>query len=104
VDALCHTREEIERLVLRLPCVPTDNRDALLELGFERMYPQVASGYESRLWMRSVDSGYAGPSKGRKFIVQRAYLDGPSINRRSHHRQRPSDHPTTSALSKERRA
>lgn len=82
MDVLCHAREEIERLALRLPCVPTDNHDALIELGFERMYPRAASGYESRLWVRSVDSGYVG-SNGRKFIVQRAFLDGPSTNHRS---------------------
>jgi hypothetical protein len=83
VETLCHTREEIERLAMRLPCVPTDNRDALLELGFERMYPQAASGYESRLWSRSVDSGYIGSATGRKLIHQRAFLDTPHANRHS---------------------
>jgi hypothetical protein len=83
VETLCHTREEIERLAIRLPCVPTDNRDALLELGFERMYPQAASGYESRMWVRSVDSGYIGSATGRKLVVQRAFLDGPHITGKS---------------------
>jgi hypothetical protein len=73
MDTLCHTREEIERLAFRLPCVPTDNRDALVALGFERMYPQAASGYDSHLWMRSVDSG--SRTGGRRLIVQRAFLD-----------------------------
>jgi hypothetical protein len=78
MDALCHTREEIERLAMRLPCVPTDNRDALIDLDFERMYPLAASGYESRLWVRSVDSGYVGSTgNSRELIVQRAFLDGP---------------------------
>lgn len=78
MEALCHTREEIERLASRLPCVPTDNRDALLALGFERMYPDATSGYDSRLWMRSVDAGTIGSSAGigKKRIVQRAFLDG----------------------------
>jgi hypothetical protein len=80
MDALCHTREEIERLAMRLPCVPTDNRNALIELGFERMYPLAASGYESRLWVRSVDSGYVGSTgNGRRLIVQRAFLDGARV-------------------------
>jgi hypothetical protein len=77
MDALCHTREEIERLASRLPCVPTDNREALLALGFERMYPQAASGYDSHLWMRSVDAGDSAVI-GKRRIVQRAFLDGPS--------------------------
>jgi hypothetical protein len=81
MDALCHTREEIERVAMRLPCVPTDNRDALIELGFERMYPETASGYESRLWTRSVDSGYVGSGSGRKLIIQRAFLDASPIRR-----------------------
>jgi hypothetical protein len=72
---VCHEPEEIERAALRLPCVPTDNLDALVALGFERMYPKAASGYESHLWARSVDSGYNSPRTGRKLIVQRAYLD-----------------------------
>jgi hypothetical protein len=82
MNALCHTQEEIARLASRLPCVPTDNRDALIALGFERMYPQAVSGYESHLWMRSVDSGYAGAAGGRKLIVQRAFLDAPAPRRR----------------------
>lgn len=84
MDTLCHTQEEIERLAFRLPCVPTDNRDALVALGFERMYPQAASGYDSHLWMRSVDSGYNGGASGnaRKLIVQRAFLDGSSARSR----------------------
>ena len=83
MDALCHTQEEIERLAGRLPCVPTDNLDALIALGFERMYPQAASGYESRLWSRSMDAGYsAGSRNGRKLVVQRAFLDRPSRTKR----------------------
>lgn len=75
MDALCHTQDEIDRLASRLPCVPTDNRAALLALGFERQYPQVVSGYESHLWVRSVDSRNAGSAGYRKLILQRAFLD-----------------------------
>ncbi|MGA2394861.1 MAG: hypothetical protein ABSH03_16090 [Candidatus Lustribacter sp.] len=85
MDTLCHTREEIERLALRLPCVPTDNREALVALGFERLYPQAVSGYDSHLWTRSVDSGHNAGASGnaRKLIVQRAFLDGSSPRRRA---------------------
>lgn len=61
---------------MRLPCVPTDNRDALISLGFERMYPDAAKGYLSHFWMRVVDSRDLGaPGTHRKMVVQRAYLD-----------------------------
>jgi hypothetical protein len=33
----------------------TDNRNALLALGFERAYPQVPQGYDSTIWERSVE-------------------------------------------------
>jgi hypothetical protein len=86
VNAIFYNREQIEWAVVRLHCVPTDNHDALLSLGFERMYPQVTSGYESHLWVRSVDSDYnAGTERhGRKLVVQRAYLYGPWAAGRSY--------------------
>jgi hypothetical protein len=77
---LCHNREEIEREARRLHCVPTDNRDALIALGFERMYPQVVAGYESHLWIRSVDADYHAGATGnaRRRVIQRAFLAGAS--------------------------
>ena len=85
MNALFHTREEIERFAQRLPCVPTDNRDALIALGFQRMYPQIPLGYESHLWTRSVDANTSpgSSSYARKLIVQRAFLDGPSTPKRA---------------------
>jgi len=82
MDALFHSREEIERALLRLHCVPTDNRDALLALGFEPMCPQITTGYKSRLWVRSIDSGYgSAQSNGRKLVLQRAFLVETKIRR-----------------------
>jgi hypothetical protein len=82
MDALFHSREEIERALVRLHCVPTDNREALLALGFEPMYPQVKKGYESHLWMRSIDSGRGSSlSNIRKLVVQRAFLEEKKIRR-----------------------
>jgi hypothetical protein len=77
MGVLCHSPEEIERAALRLPCVPTDNRNALVTLGFERMYPQATSGYDSHLWVRAIDSEYSSGASGsrRKLVVQRAFLD-----------------------------
>jgi hypothetical protein len=86
VNALFHNREDIEWAAVRLHCVPTDNRDALFSLGFDRMYPQSASGYQSHLWVRSIDYNYnAGTLRhGRKLVIQQAYLHGPSVAGRSY--------------------
>jgi len=76
VNTVFHSKDEIERAASRLPCVPTDNLDALIALGFERMYPQISSGYDSRLWVRAVESdSCADSSRGRRRIVQRAFLE-----------------------------
>jgi hypothetical protein len=76
MDALFHSREDIERALVRLYCVPTDNRDALLALGFQPMYPQATTGYERHLWVRSIDSGHGSSLRnGRKFVLQRAFLE-----------------------------
>ena len=76
MDALLHSREEIESALVRLHCVPTDNREALLALGFQPMYPQASKGHESRLWSRSIESGCGSSlSNGRSLVMQRAYLE-----------------------------
>jgi hypothetical protein len=79
VEPLYHTIEEIDCAVRRLPCVPTDNREALVALGFERMYPRCVSGYESHLWVRSVDaeSLYGSSRRHKRLVMQRAYLHRP---------------------------
>ena len=74
METVCHTIEEIERAARRLPCVATDNREALTALGFELMYPQCVSGYESHLWVRSVDAGSAPSSGQNTLVIQRAFL------------------------------
>jgi hypothetical protein len=80
MDALFHSREEIERGLRRLHCVPTDNRDALLALGFQRIYPQASSGNDSHLWVRSIDSGWGSAfGQGRKLLMQRAFLEPKSV-------------------------
>jgi hypothetical protein len=51
----------------------TDNRDALLALGFERAYPQVRKGYESTIWERSIERDRR-PDGRRALARERAYL------------------------------
>jgi hypothetical protein len=52
---IVHVAEELVALLRRGMSPVTDSRDALLELGFERAYPQVSTGYESTIWERSVE-------------------------------------------------
>ena len=69
-----HTAEDIARR-LRLGVVPeTDNRDALLELGFRRAYPQVKDDYHSRLWSRAVPSDRPSSAGHMQLVIQLAYL------------------------------
>ncbi len=71
-----HTATEIERM-LNLGLAPiTDNPDALVELGFQRSYPQARAGYESTVFERSIDRGYRETANGlrRVMVCQRAFL------------------------------
>jgi hypothetical protein len=81
-----HTRAEIERQ-LRHRVVPrTDNRNALLELGFTPAYPHLAhDAYYGALWMRAIDA-HADSSAGRRLdartlVIERAFHVG--VNRRA---------------------
>jgi hypothetical protein len=73
--SIVHTTEAIESLLRRGLTPITDNRDALLELGFERAYPQVARGYEAALWERSIEFGRSSPNGYRVRACERAILD-----------------------------
>jgi hypothetical protein len=76
-----HTRSEIERQ-LRLRLVPcTDNRGALVELGFTPAYPHLARDvYYGALWTRTIDA-HKDPIAGRRsnakaLVVERAFHVG----------------------------
>jgi hypothetical protein len=72
--AIVHSVDGIELLLRRGLSPITDNRDALLALGFARTYPQIARGYESTIWERSVE--YSRATYGRRALArQRAFLD-----------------------------
>ena len=76
VQVTVRRKEDIEMLLARGLAPITDNRDALLELGFERSYPQVSRGHESTVWERSIDRGYRSTSRGLRRVLarQRAFL------------------------------
>jgi len=73
VNTVVHRSEELEALLRRGLSPLTDNRDALLSLGFERAYPQVPKGYESTIWERSIQHGQ-NRAGHRVLARERAYL------------------------------
>ncbi len=74
--ATVHTPTEIERMLMLGLSPITDNVEALVELGFERSYPQARTGYESTVFERSVDRGVRETSQGprRVMVCERAFL------------------------------
>jgi hypothetical protein len=73
--SIVHTTEAIQSLLRRGLTPITDNREALLELGFERAYPQVARGYEAALWERSIEFGRSSRDGRRVRACERAVLE-----------------------------
>jgi hypothetical protein len=68
-----HSAEDVEMLLRRGLSPITDNRDALIALGFERAYPQVRTGRESTIWERAIE--HHPTSDGHRTLArQRAYL------------------------------
>jgi hypothetical protein len=51
----------------------TDNRDALLALGFERAYPQARRGRDATIWERTIDH-HCRPDGLRVLARERAFL------------------------------
>jgi len=74
VTIVVHSTEDLLALLRRGLSPFTDNREALLELGFERSYPQLYAGYESTIWERAIDrgrraDGYRVLARERAFLV-----------------------------------
>lgn len=74
MSRVAHTIEEIEAALRHGLTPQTDNREALVELGFVRSSPQLALGYESTIWERSRDHATRAPSGLRLFVRERAVL------------------------------
>jgi len=73
--AIVHFAEDVAVLLRRGLSPVTDNREALLELGFERAYPGVRHGYESTIWERSIErcprhDGYRTLARERAFLIE----------------------------------
>ena len=77
MQSLVHTASQIQNM-LRIGLAPiTDNADALVNLGFQRAYPQVPKGYDSTIWERSIDIDRRSREGQRQMVRQRAYLVTP---------------------------
>ena len=76
-DGVVHSIEAILALLRRGLTPVTDNREAILVLGFVRAYPRVRCGYESTIWERSVEElrQDGGP---RRAAMERLYLIDPA--------------------------
>jgi hypothetical protein len=73
VKTIVHCAQDLAAL-LRLGLSPiTDNREALLGLGFEPAYPQIRRGYESTIWERSIEQHRRRDGR-LAFARERAYL------------------------------
>jgi hypothetical protein len=73
MNLVVHVSEELVALLRRGLSPITDNRDALLALGFERAYPQVPKGRDSTIWERSIERPRR-PDGHRVLARERAYL------------------------------
>lgn len=73
--AIVHSAADIENLLRRGLTPITDNRTALLELGFQRAYPQIARGYEATIWERAIDAATLSRDGNRMLVRQRALLE-----------------------------
>jgi hypothetical protein len=74
-----HSTVDIQNLLRRGLTPITDNRAALVELGFQRAYPQAARGYEATIWERAIDAAKRSPDGHRVLIRQRALLEIPAL-------------------------
>lgn len=73
--AIVHSTADIENLLHRGLTPVTDNRAALLDLGFQRAYPQIVRGYDATIWERAIDATSRSRDGSRMLVRQRALLE-----------------------------
>ena len=76
--ATVHHTEDIGRMLVQGLAPITDNREALVDLGFEPAHPWATTKYERSVWERLVERTYhdARGAHHRVFIRERAFLKG----------------------------
>ncbi len=75
MTATVHSIEAIEALLRRGDVPKTDNRAALVALGFVRSVPLADSAYEESLWERTVDHPVRSASGHKLLVRERAVLE-----------------------------
>ncbi len=76
-----HSLEAIEAMLRRGATPKTDNREALIALGFVRSSPRANGGYDETIWERSVDRAERSTSGQRVMVRERAILETePNLN------------------------
>ncbi|MDE2571523.1 MAG: hypothetical protein KGM44_03255 [bacterium] len=71
---IVHDPEGIQRMLRHGLAPVTDNRQALMALGFAAKYPNGRDAYERGIWSRSVDHGYRSSDFRRMLVEQIAHL------------------------------
>lgn len=74
MSSTVHSIEAIEAILRRGAMPRTDNRDALIALGFERATPGDDDRGES-LWERSVDHVHRAANGAKLLVRERALLE-----------------------------
>jgi hypothetical protein len=77
-----HSIEAIQNTLRRGLTPVTENREALLQLGFSRAYPQIVHGYEASLWERAVEHPQRTIGGSRRLVRERAILALQPLSRR----------------------
>lgn len=75
MSVIVHSVADILAMLHRGLTPITDNRDALIGLGFERAYPHVRGGYDSKIWERSVTVAPMHRDGLRRIVRERAFLE-----------------------------
>jgi len=75
LSTIVHSVDAIEAMLRRGLTPRTDNRDALVALGFERASPLLCGGYGESVWERSFERSERTPSGERVFVRERALLE-----------------------------
>jgi hypothetical protein len=70
-----HSLEAIEAILRRGVTPKTDNREALIALGFVRSSPLANGGYDETIWERSVDRAERSTTGQRVMVRERAILE-----------------------------
>ena len=73
MNLIAQSADELSAILRRGLSPLTDNRDALLSLGFERAYPQARKGREATIWERTINH-HCRPDGIRVLARERAFL------------------------------